>query len=212
MFFCNPNNPTGAAYSASDILTLVEECEKHDCLFILDEAFYDFLLDYQSLMPYIKKFSNFIIIRSMTKMFAIPGLRLGYAAANPAINAKLQTLQSHWSANAIALAAGELCIEEEAFIKRTQTYIASERKRLFTDYKRQDFTVSASQVNFYLLQDPYLNDQFPLFEFLLKEGIIPRHTFNFSGLEGRWLRFAIRSSQENQQLMEVLHQWRQHHR
>ncbi|WP_160723306.1 threonine-phosphate decarboxylase CobD [Bacillus sp. USDA818B3_A] len=212
IFLCNPNNPTGVAYSACDILALVEECEKQDCLCVLDEAFYDFLLDYQSLMPYINKFSNLIIIRSMTKMFAIPGIRLGYAAANPAIISKLQTLQSHWSTNAIALAAGELCVKEEAFIKRTQAFIANERKRLFKDYNQQEFTVSASKVNFYLLQDTYLDGQFPLFEYLLKKGIIPRHTFNFSGLEGKWLRFAIRSSQENQQLLEVLHQWRiQHH-
>jgi threonine-phosphate decarboxylase len=211
MFFCNPNNPTGIYYSPSDILKLVEECEKHDCLFILDEAFYDFLPDYQSMMPYIKKYSRFIIIRSMTKMFAIPGIRLGLAAGDPDLIAKLQKYQSHWSTNAIALAAGELCIEEEEFIKRTQTFIANERERLFSDYKQEEFSVSASQVNFYLLQDPLLKDQFPLFGFLLKKGIIPRHTFNFPGLDGNWLRFAVRSSQENQLLMEVLKEWRQHH-
>jgi threonine-phosphate decarboxylase len=211
MFFCNPNNPTGICYSPSDILKLVEECEKHDCLFILDEAFYDFLPDHQSLMPYIKKFSHFMIIRSMTKMFAIPGIRLGYAAGNPDTMAKLQKYQSHWSINAIALAVGELCMEEDAFIKRTQTYIASERKKLMANYKQQEFSVTASMVNFYLLRDPKRKDQFPLFEFLLKKGMIPRHTFNFPGLEGNWLRFAVRSSQENQLLMEVLKEWRRHH-
>jgi threonine-phosphate decarboxylase len=211
MFFCNPNNPTGISYSPSDILKLVEECEKHDCLFILDEAFYDFLPDYQSLLPYVKNFSHFIIIRSMTKMFAIPGIRLGFVAGAPDTIAKLQKYQPHWSTNAIALAAGELCIEEEEFIKWTQTYISCERKRLFTDYKQEGFSVSASKVNFYILQDPLLKDQFPLFEFLLKKGIIPRHTFNFPGLEGNWLRFAVRSGKENQLLTEVLKEWRQHH-
>jgi threonine-phosphate decarboxylase len=211
IFFCNPNNPTGIRYPSSHILTLVEECEKQDCLFILDEAFYDFLLDYQSFMPYIKKFSNLIIIRSMTKMFSIPGIRLGFLAGHPDIIAKLQNFQPHWSANAIAQVAGELCTEEETFIRQTQNFISNEREKLFTHYKQQEFTVSTSEVNFYLLQDPYLQDQFPLFEFLLKKGIIPRHTFNFPGLEGKWLRFAIKNSQENQQLMEVLKQWRQHH-
>ena len=211
LFFCNPNNPTGIHYTKSDMIMMMEECEKHDCLFILDEAFYDFLEDYQSLLPYIKRFPHLIVIRSMTKMFAIPGIRLGYAAGDPATIAKLQNLQSHWSTNAIALAAGELCIEEEAFIRRTQTYIANERKRLFTYHKKQGFMISASKVNFYLLQDPYRKDQFALFEFLLKKGIIPRHTFNFPGLEGNWLRFAIKNSQENEQLMEVLNQWRKHH-
>ncbi|WML51158.1 threonine-phosphate decarboxylase CobD [Neobacillus sp. PS3-12] len=212
MFFCNPNNPTGIRYLKSDILMLLEECEKNDCLFILDEAFYDFLLDYQSYIPYIKRFSNLIIIRSMTKMFAIPGIRLGYLVGHPEMIANLQSIQSHWSINAIALAAGELCMDEKAFIKQTQNLIANERNKLFTYYRQQEFTISASEVNFYLLKDPYLKDQFSLFEFLLKKGVIPRHTFNFPGLEGKWLRFAIRSSQENQQLMEVLKEWRKLHR
>lgn len=211
IFFCNPNNPTGIQYAASTLLMLLEECEKHHCWFILDEAFYDFLEDYQSFMPYINRFSQFIIIRSMTKMFAIPGIRLGYLAAQPAIVAKLQTYQSHWSTNAIALAAGELFLKEEAFIQQTQTYISNERNSLFAQYKQQEFAFSASKVNFYLLRDLYLNDQDALFVYLLKKGFVPRHTFNFPGLAGEWLRFAIKSSGENHQLMEVLSEWRRHH-
>jgi threonine-phosphate decarboxylase len=211
LFFCNPNNPTGIHYHASEVLTLLEECEKNQCLLILDEAFYDFLLDYESFIPYIKKFPHLIIIRSMTKMFAIPGIRLGYLAADPAVAANLKKWQSHWNTNAIALKAGELCIEEESFIKLTQVKIENERNRLFAFYHEQGFAVTSSKVNFYLLRDPRQKDQFELFLFLLKKGIVPRHTFNFPGLEGNWLRFAIKSREENDQLMEVLNQWRQHH-
>jgi len=211
MFFCQPNNPTGIAYSVFDILKLIEACEKRQSLFILDEAFYDFLTEKQSLITYINEFSNLIIIRSLTKMFAIPGLRLGYAAAHPDIIARLQSLQPHWSTNAVAIAAGELCIKEEAFIRETKDYISRERETLFTYLKKQKFRFTASKVNFYLLQDPYIEDQFPFFEFLLRHSIIPRHTFNFAGLSGKWLRLAVRSSEENRRLMEVLDRWRMHH-
>ncbi|MEY2194568.1 threonine-phosphate decarboxylase CobD [Neobacillus sp. BF23-41] len=211
VFLCNPNNPTGIHYPTSTIISLLEECEKRDCLVILDEAFFDFLIEYESLVPYINKFSNLIIIRSLTKMFAIPGIRLGYLIAQPAIVSSLCQLQSHWSTNTIALLAGELCLENEFFIKETQAYISQERKRLFDFFTQEEFVVSTSNVNFYLLKDPHLKDQFALFEFLLHHGIIPRHTFNFPGLEGRWLRFAIKSNQENNQLMEVLAKWRHHH-
>ncbi|MDQ0199643.1 threonine-phosphate decarboxylase CobD [Neobacillus ginsengisoli] len=211
LFLCNPNNPTGLEYPESTVISIIEECEKQNCLVILDEAFYDFLVKYDSFIPYINRFSNLIIIRSMTKMFAIPGIRLGYLAAQPEIITELSQLQSHWSTNTIALLAGELCIQNESFIKETQNYIFNERTRLFDFCKKEDFVVTASTVNFYLLRDPYLKDQFALFEFLLHSGIIPRHTFNFPGLEGRWLRFAIKSYEENNQLMEVLALWRQHH-
>lgn len=211
LFLCNPNNPTGIQYPASTIISIIEECEKRACLVILDEAFFDFLIDYHSFVPYIKKFSNLIIIRSLTKMFAIPGIRLGYLMAQPAIVSALSTLQSHWSTNTIALLAGELCLQNDPFIKETQEYICQEQKRLFAFFKQEEFVISASKVNFYLLQDPLLQDQFSLFEFLLHQGIIPRHTFNFPGLEGKWLRFAIKSHEENNQLMEVLAQWRHSH-
>jgi threonine-phosphate decarboxylase len=211
LFLCNPNNPTGIHYPAETVISIIEECERQNCLVILDEAFYDFLVEYDSFIPYINRFSNLIIIRSMTKMFAIPGIRLGYLVAQPEIIAELSQLQSHWSTNTIALLAGELCLQEEAFIKETQNYIFNERIRLFEFYKKEDFVVTSSKVNFYLLRDPYLKDQFVLFEFLLHNGVIPRHTFNFPGLEGRWLRFAIKGYEENNQLIEVLKQWREHH-
>lgn len=211
LFLCNPNNPTGIKFPASTIISIIAECEKQNCLVILDEAFFDFLIDYNSFVPYINRFSNLIIIRSMTKMFAIPGIRLGYLIAQPAIVTDLSMQQSHWSTNTIALLAGELCLKDESFITKTQDFIFNERKKLLAFFKKEGFVVSCSKVNFYLLQDPQLNDQFALFEFLLHQGIIPRHTFNFPGLEGRWLRFAIKGSKENNQLMEVLEKWRHHH-
>ncbi|MED3562932.1 threonine-phosphate decarboxylase CobD [Bacillus xiapuensis] len=211
LFICNPNNPTGIQFPSSTILSIIEECDKQNCSVILDEAFYDFLAGYESFFPYIKKYSNLIIIRSMTKMFAIPGIRLGYLVAAPAVIQNLSELQPHWSTNTIALLAGELCLEDEAFIKKTQDYIFQERRRLFDFFQNHQFVVTASDVNFYLLQDPYLKDQFDLFQFLLHNGVVPRHTFNFPGLEGRWLRFAIKSSEENNRLLEVLAEWRMYH-
>lgn len=212
LFLCNPNNPTGVHYPASTLKAIAEECEKHRCYLILDEAFYDFLSDYESIIPYINRFPKVIILRSMTKMFAIPGIRLGYLVAAPKIIQELSSLQSHWSVNTIALLAGEICLNDEEFIKDSQRFMEGERKRLFEFFSQSDFEFSPSNVNFYLLRDFHLVDQFKLFEFLIHRGIIPRHTFNFPGLEGDWLRFAIKGKDDNNQLMEVLSEWRQHHR
>ncbi|MGX6441706.1 threonine-phosphate decarboxylase CobD [Neobacillus sp. K501] len=210
LFLCNPNNPTGVHYPPSKLKSIMEECEKHRCLLILDEAFYDFLSNYESIIPNINQFPRLIVLRSMTKMFAIPGIRLGYLVAAPKIIHELNTLQSHWSVNTIALRSGELCLQDETYIKDTQRFIDGERKRLFEFFTQADFEVSPSKVNFYLLRDSKILDQFRLFEILLHRGIIPRHTFNFPGLDGNWLRFAIKGKDENDQLMEVLLAWRQH--
>ncbi len=211
LFLCNPNNPTGIQFPAQAVISIIEECEKQNCIVILDEAFYDFLQEYQSFISYIHRFSNLIVIRSMTKMFAIPGIRLGYLAAPANILEKLRPLQPHWSVNTLALLVGEICLADEAFVHRTRDFIDQERKRLFDFYHRHQFIVSPSKVNFYLLRDPLIREPFMLFKFLLNEGIVPRHTFNFPGLDGRWLRFAIKSEEENSRLMEVLAQWRTVH-
>lgn len=211
MFLCNPSNPTGLYYSQEVILPILIECQKQNCLLILDEAFHDFVMDYEPMAPLIKDYKNLILLRSLTKMFAIPGLRLGYVIANREIIAKLSDYQPHWSVNSVALAIGNLCIEEDKYIENTVQFITSERKALVTFYEENGFEVSPSKVNFYLLRDSQLIDQYPLFQWLLKKGIVPRHTFNFPGLDGRWLRFAIRTSAENRKLMEAVQEWRMNH-
>ncbi|WP_033827918.1 threonine-phosphate decarboxylase CobD [Bacillus andreraoultii] len=208
LFLCNPNNPTGTCLEKQVIEEILTACEQYNCYFMIDEAFYDFVTGYESLVPLLKRFPNLILIRSMTKMFAIPGLRLGYTLANRSVIKSLANLQAHWSVNRIAICAGELVLHEEGFIERTRKLVDSERERLFQFYRENDFEVSPSKVNFYLLRDRTLQDQWPLFQFLLKEGIVPRHTFNFPGLKGRWLRFAIRSEHENTYVIEAMRKWR----
>lgn len=208
VFFCNPSNPTGVYYSKPEVLELLQACREKDCLLIIDEAFYDFIYYYESLSNYIKEFPNLLIIRSMTKMFAMPGLRLGYLLADVKVIERLASYQPQWSMNAIALKAGEWCFDSDLFRKDTINLIIQERKRLFAFYHELQFKVSPSETNFYLLKDPALDNQFALFSFLLEKGIIPRHTMNFPGLEGKWLRFAIKSPVENDRMMEAIVEWR----
>ncbi|TKC14848.1 threonine-phosphate decarboxylase CobD [Robertmurraya kyonggiensis] len=208
IFLCNPNNPTGMSSPYEQMLALSELCKERDIYLIIDEAFYDFCEDYQSLIPIVGNFANVIMIRSMTKMFAIPGLRLGYLLADEKVIQKLANFQSHWSVNAVAMLAGELCLREVDFVQETRTYIKKEREKLFAFFNLEGFIVSPSKTDFYLLKDPNIKDQLPLFEFLLRRGIVPRHTMNFPGIEGQWLRFAIKSSNENNQLLEALKEWK----
>ena len=94
-------------------------------------------------------------------------------------------------------------------LKKTQLFIQKERGRMVKILNKAGYQLSASTVNFYLLKDPSLDTQRPLIKYLLKTGIVPRHTENFPGLDGQWLRFAIRREQENNMLAEALIQWKQ---
>ncbi|WP_085991581.1 threonine-phosphate decarboxylase CobD [Oceanobacillus senegalensis] len=207
VFLCNPNNPTGIQYSYSTTIRLLEECKKRDVLFIIDEAFYDFSTNYESITSLVKESNQIVLLRSLTKIYSIPGLRLGYLIAHPSIIEKLSPYQPQWSINSVAMQAGEVCLEEDSFIHKTVGFIKEERARLFSFFDREGFNVSASSVNFYLLQDPS-KEALALFAYLLKRGLVPRHTYNFPGLDGKWLRFAIKSTEENSRLMEVLSEWK----
>lgn len=204
VFLCTPNNPTGVAFSRESVKELIAVCKQQNCFVIIDEAFYDFTEDAYTYTAFLEE--HMIILRSLTKMFSIPGLRLGYAIANEQVIAKLKTFKPHWSVNALAMEAGKLCILEEEYRSRTRKYIREQRERLFAFFREYEFEVSNSSINFYLLRDKAPTEA--LYVFLLKKGLVPRHTYNFPGLDGKWLRFAIKSEVENEMLMEALRQWR----
>ncbi|MFS0598101.1 threonine-phosphate decarboxylase CobD [Peribacillus frigoritolerans] len=204
IFLCTPNNPTGVSFKRDTVRELIIECQKADCLVVLDEAFYDFTEDAFSYASLINAFPHLLILRSMTKIFAIPGLRLGYLLASPDIIKRVRNYKPHWSVNHVALEVGKICLAEEAYMRKTRDFIAWQKQKLFRFYEEQGLDVSDSTVNFYLVKDESLS----LFPFLLKKGIVPRHTYNFPGLDGRWLRFAVKSEHDNEALMEGVRQWR----
>lgn len=208
VFLCTPNNPTGISFPQEVVQDLVSECKKENCLLVIDEAFYDFTDDAFTYAPFVETNQHVVILRSLTKIYAIPGLRLGYLLADAALVQKLKVYKPHWSVNAIALSAGQLCIEEEKYVEETRAYISEQKQRLFTFFNEHGFEYSNSTINFYLLRDGGAEDASELLTFLLKKGIIPRHTYNFPGLDGKWLRFAIKSAEDNTELMGALRQWR----
>src|SRR5699024_12651660 len=91
-------------------------CLKYNCLLIVDEAFYDFLIDYDDSIDLHKKYSNLIFLRSLTKIYAIAGLRLGYLVTQTSLILKLEKYLSHWHINVIADAAGPICLTKTQYI------------------------------------------------------------------------------------------------
>lgn len=209
LFLCHPNNPTGLVYPKEEIENLIEKCEREKCYLIIDEAFYHFIAGFPTASQFVKNHKYLIVLRSLTKMYSIAGLRLGYGLAAPRVIEAMRARQAHWSVNVLAIEAGLLCLKAKSFTNHTQIFVANERKRLFDKLKQLGYLMSKSEVNYYLLRDDRLDNQQALIKFLLKKGIVPRHTENFRGLDGRWLRLAIKREIENDKLMEALEEWKQ---
>ncbi|WP_010530004.1 threonine-phosphate decarboxylase CobD [Lentibacillus jeotgali] len=209
VFFCHPNNPAGVQYDRSTINWLIDACRQSKTLLVIDEAFYDFASNPVTSIQQTGRSPYLLVLRSLTKMYSIAGLRLGFLAGQPELLSKIKKTQPHWSLNAIALEAGTLCLNDRRHSTRTRTYIKAERMRLFSFFRENGFLHSPSAVNFYLIRDPALDDQQELFMYLLRKGLVLRHTYNFPGLEGTWLRAAVKKEGENNLLMEALSEWKQ---
>ncbi|MEK4298372.1 threonine-phosphate decarboxylase CobD [Oceanobacillus sp. FSL W8-0428] len=209
VFLCNPNNPTGIHYSRETVEALIEVCKSTDTLCIIDEAFYDFLAEPVTYIEKVLHQQHVLIIRSLTKMYSIAGLRLGFLAGDPELLQKIGRTKPHWSVNALAMKAGVACLQDESHTVETRRFIAAERTAIFQELKMLGFEHSSSQLNFYLLRDPSLSTQEQLFHYLLKQGLVLRHTENFPGIEGKWLRVAVKQPGANKILLEALAAWKQ---
>ncbi|OIJ13616.1 threonine-phosphate decarboxylase [Anaerobacillus alkalilacustris] len=210
IFLCRPNNPTGTVVDEESLKQLLNEGRNTGTYIVVDEAFVDFLpFSIPSLTRWLASYSNLILLRSLTKMYTIPGLRLGYVLATKEVIEKMREAQMPWSINAFADAVVPRLLEDRTFIEKTHHWLKLQSTYLFDKLTDLDFYCSTSKVNFFLLRDnlnPNRTDQ--LFHYLFRHGILTRHTHNFKRLEGEYLRIAIRSEEENKQLLFYLQKWR----
>lgn len=208
VFVCRPNNPTGTVICKNDLLQLFEKGEQYGTTIVIDEAFVHFLPNHEKLTKMAERFSNVILLRSLTKIFTLPGIRIGYCLARENVIAQLRNLQIPWSVNALAAAVVPHLLENDSFINETREWLNHELDWMKHELSKLNFHYSSSQVNFYLMKDPHHHTD-ELFSYLAKNRIIARHTHNFTGLNGGYLRFALRNSEDNRYLIRTLKQWRE---
>lgn len=210
IFLCRPNNPTGTVIAEEYLQLLLEEGKKTETYIVVDEAFVDFLpTSIPSLTSWLASYPNLILLRSLTKIYTIPGLRIGYMMACPTIINILKNIQIPWSINSLVDAVVPKLLEDRIFLESTRAWLCEQTKAVYEMLSELDFYISPSQVNFYLLRDKKQPDRTEdLFHFLIEYGILTRHTHNFKGLNGKFLRIAIRSKEENERLLAVLQKWR----
>ena len=204
LFVCNPNNPTGNLIAGRD--NLIAQAPNKSV--VIDEAFMDFLSD-EKKHTFIReaiKNRKIIVLRSFTKFFALPGLRLGYVAAHRQIIDKLKRHQFPWSVNALAQIAGEAILADKEYIRTTRRFIEKERDFLFGQLsKTKQLQPYSSAANFLLVKIHAQNitSSFLLKE-LIKKGILIRDCANFKGLGNKFIRVAVRLHKDNLKLLRAL--------
>ncbi len=202
VFLGHPANPSGALCEPAEIRALAAA---HPLMtFVVDEAFLDFVEGVPSLAA--ERPANVVVMMSFTKMFAIPGLRLGAAAADEAVAERLRTLQARWSVNAIAQAVGVRALADEAFVRETQRWLGPARAGLRRELEEiPGFKVFPGRANYLLVKiEDDATGAAALAGKVLQSGIAIRSCANYDGLDDRFFRVAVRSDDENCRLVAAL--------
>ena len=227
VFLCNPNNPDGSMIPKRMLLRIYEVCEKKSIWLIVDECFLPFSSreEEYSLIPNIRKRANeltdssfddhenenrdddhLIVLRAFTKIYGMPGLRLGYLVTeNPDLIRKIREAMSPWEINTPAQMAGVAALSDGDYLKETRRMIKEERKYLIDEILRNGLAERIynpdSEANFILFKVSCNSKDL---KYKLKEkGILIRDCSDFSGLDGRFFRICVRRHEENAELIET---------
>ncbi|MDI3256367.1 MAG: threonine-phosphate decarboxylase CobD [Kyrpidia sp.] len=201
----NPNNPTGVLWRSEELDEVLTEAHRSGVRVLLDEAFLDFSPDEHRLsrIGQAAKSEGLFVLRSMTKFYSIPGLRLGYGAAAPELVRCMDRLRPPWSVNGPSLAAGIAALGETAFARTTRTWVAEQRNRMAEEFRRLGFDRTPSRANFLLAwrEDFDIRRAWP---HLAARGVFVRDCRSFVGLDERFLRVAVRPEQDQKRLFAGL--------
>ena len=196
-----PHNPTGLVMPLRVLETLLSQFQ----LVVVDEAFMDFLPpdEQQSLIPQIERWPNLVIVRSLTKFYSLPGLRLGYAIAHPQHLQRWQQWRDPWSVNTLA-AAAVAALQDRDFQQRTWQWLAAARPVLFQALDViPGLHPLPGEANYLLVRCD--RSVTAIQQTLLKrDKILIRDCLSFPELGDRYFRVAVRRPEENEQLVAAL--------
>lgn len=206
VFICNPNNPTGVLISSEEILSL---CERNPYVrFIIDESYLPFVNDGAAKSLAGSALSNLVVLNSMSKIFRIPGLRIGFATGPKVLIEKMRHYMLPWSVNALAQSAVTYLIQDKPevseFIENTRAYLTSERQFIMENLESSSgITLFPSVTSFILMKTEKMPAE-AISNSLLQDRILIRNCANFKGLSNQFIRISLKTREINQILINKL--------
>ena len=200
VFLCNPNNPTGVYLSREETAALAAAVAQSGGMLVLDEAYVNFVADSWDALALLREMGdNLVLLRSMTKDYALTGLRLGYAVAAPGVVAQLAARQPDWSVNSLAQAAGVVALADADYLPQARAAVAAAKDYLIRELTALGYAVMPSAANFLLVS---VGDGAALRERLRRRGLFVRDGASF-GLPD-CIRIGVRPLADCQRLAAAL--------
>lgn len=209
VILCNPNNPTSSSISSADMERILITCRRNNTFVLVDETYVEFaeIAEEITAVPLTKIYDNLIVLRGISKFFAAPGLRLGYAVCgNKALLDAVNEKKNPWTINTLAAIAGEIMFQDEEYIKKTKELIFAERSRICKMLRDcPQYKIYEPTANFILVrivkEGLYAKD---VFESAIKKGLMIRDCSTFPYLDDSYFRFCFMSPEKNDELLSVL--------
>ncbi len=198
VILCNPNNPTGVYLGKAEVEALADAANRADSLFVVDEAYVSFVRDPWASLSLLER-ANVVLVRSMTKDYALTGLRLGYALAGQDVVATLRAFQPDWSVNSLAQCAGVTALADAGYLPRAREAVFQSKRYLTQRLGSLGLKVTSSEANFLLVD---VGDAAACRSQLLAKGIVVRDCTSF-GLPEH-IRIGIRLLPDCQRLAEAM--------
>lgn len=206
VWICNPNNPTGEVWKKERLHTLADA--HPDKLFVIDQSYEYFTLKSLLGMKEATSFPNVILLHSMTKQYAIPGLRMGYFTASEGLTDAVRCGRMPWAVNSLAIEAAKYLLTEGAGISANIPELLTERERLKNRLLATGLLEISPTDTHYMLIKLRVGKATDLKNFLVvKHGILIRDASNFEGLDNRFFRIATQTPEENEKLVQAIGEW-----
>ena len=202
VFLCSPVNPSGHVIERKIMLKVAQRCEKLGIRLAVDECFVEFLSDPEeySLLRETGRYRRLFILRAFTKIYSMPGLRLGYGVSSDGeLLEKMAHMRQPWSVSVPAQEAGIAALDEDGYVRKGRELVERERGYLENELRKHGMKFVSSNINFILIYT-----EINLFEEMNKRGILIRDCENYRGLGKGWYRIAVRTHEENLRLADAL--------
>ena len=201
---CNPNNPTGKLMDKKLLLTVLRHCEELHIPLLVDECFMDFVQDRESysLLDQLAGHPGLIVLKAFTKIFAVPGVRLGFClTSDAALIDKLYACGPDWNVSTLAQAAGIAALDETDYLAATREVITVEKAYLISQLRIIGLKVFEGAANFLLVKTLH---NYPWVEKLKKHHILIRDCSNYHGLSVGYYRIAVKTRRDNRKLIKIM--------
>ena len=204
VFLCNPNNPTGQVMNQLAMRQVVKAVERLQGWLIVDEAFIDYCQT-RSVVSMVQANPRMILLRSLTKFYAMPGLRIGYLVGASKVVDQLKDHQPPWSVNSLAQEVSLALLQDEAYAAKSRTFMKGERSRFIHGLRAlPGLRVYPSATNFILMELPLSTCASELTDRLVADRLLIRDCSTVPGLSKQMIRVAIRTAKDNQRLIAAL--------